>query len=717
MSTIAQKLTGQASLSVAPITALATRLATLTASTALSNPQIGSMMISTESFDEARAQSLNSIANNFETNVRGVVAEVGISCEAYQIEAATIAGMMATDPRAVDAARPRALPQNSTVLAMGLSDAAAGRAFSLEAYDDRETRASQTHSILYNLMSSRQDAFGEAFFPTIICSPNEVGATIAMRLFYVYNDFKRSATGALANYNRKNLVRAYADTSILKNDLTRGVPVLRTSGADANTDKFVPVTDVPAWSENLGVGVTVTTGALKVDTKVDLIGISQTNELLRSGIMGPTDSLDTFLKLERVFVKVTDGTDTDVFAIDLGALPSAVFTHSVQGNTQRLQLLMDTDSVVLSPATKKLTGANLAVLDELTNHAARVQLSIAGTASIDKGDGSVQRGQLSLVALRNATNDLVTGTVFDDLAAKIASAEIIGYKLTYFRSNSNLRQLAQLVDTQTEYRVIPVNWRSPLSALAPVTRDGVNDASTIESLITATGVRVSNEAVIALTRVANELKSYVPVADASGTLPEMNSIGHYLVNPVYFEENVDLAATVDSRASHERLSDIRAALVEKIRYYANEMYRTSQYQAAAAVTTGNKDFKPTVIVGCDVVTANYLQSDGDLRTLGESFDIKVVSTTAFEVVGKIFVSFGVYDSNRNSLINPLNFGNMLYTPEMVLNLPISSDGQTSKRMTVTPRFVHFNNLPVLTVLNVTGLPAVVGKVATNYHVV
>jgi hypothetical protein len=273
------------------------------------------------------------------------------------------------------------------------------------------------------------------------------------------------------------------------------------------------------------------------------------------------------------------------------------------------------------------------------------------------------------------------------------------------------------VDSQTEYRVIPVNWRSPLSILAPVAREGIDDTSSIETLITATGIRVSNEAVLALQRTATELKSYVPVADASGTLPEMSAVGHYLVRPVYYEENMDLAQNVDSRSSHERLADIRAALVEKIRYYANEMYRASEYQAAAAVTTGNKEFKPTVIIGADPVIANYLQSDGDLRTLGDTFDVKVVSTIAYEVKGKIYITFGIFDSTRNTQINPLNFGNMLYTPEMVLNLPISMDGQTSKQLTVTPRFAHLCNLPVLTQLNVTGLPAVVSKVATNFRTV
>ena len=58
---------------------------------------------------------------------------------------------------------------------------------------------------------------------------------------------------------------------------------------------------------------------------------------------------------------------------------------------------------------------------------------------------------------------------------------------------------------------------------------------------------------------------------------------------------------------------------------------------------------------------------------------------------------------------------MLYSPEVVVNLPISRDGQTSKELMVTPRFTHEVNLPVATLLNVSGLPKVLNKVAIDNH--
>lgn len=712
----AEKLFGsRRNLLVDPVAALASKVAEFFSSRSVNDKAIAGMVIATENLVEAQTSQLTAAYNNIESALKAVAGDERIAVESYQLEAATMAGMLATDPLAALNARFRPLPEGSVIMGSGVPDSRPERGYALEAYDERDNRNSQLHSTIFNLLAPKQDEFGETLFPTVIVSPNEQGVTLAMKLFYVFNDFKRSASGALANYGRRNIIRAYADTKILKNDLTKGIPVLRVGGADDNSDKFVPVADVPAWTEDLGVGVTVTTGALKVDQKVDLIGISQTNELLASGVMGPTDSLDTFIRLKKVFVKVTDGTDTDVFELDVSSLPGATFTYAPQGNYRKMILSLDTDSVVLSSDTKKLNGTALAYLTELATHKARVSLTINGTASLDKGDGNVSRGQLSLVTLRNASDAMVTGPTFDGLATKLAAAEVIGFVPEYYRANSNLRQRGQLVDTQTEYSIVPVNFRSPLAILAPTSRDAADDSSALQTLIMTTGIRISNEAVNALNRFLITLKGYKAVADNAGNLPEMTAIGHHLVKPTYFEETVELDKIVNTLRSADKFKDIRASLVEKIRYYATEMVRTSEYAAAMSVLTGNTIQKATVIVATDPLLHNYLVQDGDLRTLGENLDLKIVSTLADGMAGKIVITFGVFDNARNTSINPLNFGVMLYSPEVVVNLPINRDGQTSKELMVSPRFAHYVSLPVATLLNVSGLPKVLNKTSIDNH--
>jgi hypothetical protein len=318
--------------------------------------------------------------------------------------------------------------------------------------------------------------------------------------------------------------------------------------------------------------------------------------------------------------------------------------------------------------------------------------------------------------MRNTAGQLVQGSVFDSFAAKVKDIEVVGYDIFASRANINHRQRGQLLDSQTEDRVINVPYRSPIAVLIP-TSAADNDSDKVHQLINATGMRITNEGITALLRFQTTLASYRAVEDSAGGIPEMSALGHNHVRPIYFTDDVVLPESVDSLKSHERLKDIRAALVEQIRYYANEMYLQSEYKAAAAVLTGNAAFKPTVIIGTDLVTYNYLCADGDLRMLGESFDVKVVSTLDERVDGKIFISFGVFDTTRNTAVNPLNFGNMLYSPEVTTKLQISRNDQTSVELVVAPRFLHFPVLPVMTVLNVSGLAGVVGKVTQNHKAI
>ena len=716
----AQKLlAGRKVASVDPIGQLTEKISQISASRSLTDEKIAQYAISTESLAADQEQVLVNIYNNIESTVKTITQDFNLAVEGFQLESATMAGIFATNPKAVLGTKPRSFGSDVTVLSPNVVDGFMERPqVSMEAYDERDNRNAQLYSIVYNLLASRQDDFAETFFPTIVVNPNEVGITLSVKLFYVYNDFKRSATGALANYGRKNVIRAYADAEILKNELTKVVPVLRAGGgADDNSDKFVATTLVPSWSVALGNNVVVPTGALKVDQKVDLIGISQTNELLASGLMGPSDNLDTYIRLDSVYLAISGdvgGTPTtEVIRLSTEGLPASTFTYAPQGNYRRMILTMDSDGLVLDENTVTVAGTQPALLAELQTAKARVQLSINGNVSLDKGEASVSRGSLGLVAMRNATGQLVTGAGFNALAGKLADAEIVGYTLTAYRANSNIRQRGQLLDSQIEFRSIPVPYRSPLSAIMPAINASGDENTALQTLITATGVRTSNEAVTTLLKTQSILAGYNPVADANGDLPELSAIGHYHVNPVYFADTVNLSVTVDSLKSHEKLKDIRAALVEKIRYFANAMYRDSEYKAAAAVLTGNTGFKPTVIVGTDPVIYNYIQADGDLRTLGETFDVKVVSSMDNRVKGKIFISFGVFDASRNTTVNPLNFGNFLYSPEMTVAMPVSRDGQVSKELIVAPRFLHINALPVLTVLTVSNLAEVTAKVAVH----
>jgi len=691
------------------------------ASKSIYDQKLTDLVLSTESYSQEQVATIGSVFNNLESVLKSVAADLHFSLEDYQVDAGVAAAVIGMNPQAVINKGLRQVSAPGAIeVRMGVEGASYTRPVTFEAYDERENRAAQVHSIVYNMLASKQDEFGEAFFPTIVVNPTEAGVLLNVKIYQVFNDFKRSVTGSLADKRPVNLVRAYVDPTIIKSDMTRAVPVLRsTGGSDDNTDKFVPATDVAPWTEQVGTYL-VQTSAVKVGQRVDWLGLSQTNELLAAGVLDSTDNLDSYVKLEKIFVKFTDPNNTsnvDIYAIDTTNMFGSTFNYSVQGNQRKMTLNLDTTSLVLVNDQKLVDGSNPVVLTELAsnNWDVRLHLNISGEIVLDTALAVVNRGTVDLEIIRDAAGNIVTPTTA--FKNKIATADVIGYTLIAYRANGNIRQRGQLLESQVFNEVVNIPYQSPLSALKPVTDDMSTQSSMLQLLIAGTAMMTNASSVRTLLKAANDLKAYKAIADMSGELPEAAGISRYVLRPAYFEATLDLSTTVDSLRSQDRYTDIRSAIVEKIRYYATEMYRTSQYKAAALVLTNNMNFKPTVIVGTDPVIYNYIMKDGDLRTLGELFDVKIVQTVNKDVTGKIFISFGVFDANRNVSVNPLNFGNMFWSPELTVSMPVSRNGQTSHELIVTPRFLHKVNMPVLTVLTVTGLPSVTSKVALNMHTV
>jgi len=707
-----------------PVKQLTNKVATLSSNKLLNDPTLANISMSMESVSGTEAQLLENVFSNVESSLSAIAQDLGVALESYQIESASIASIISSNPKNYLTYERKNISMEGAGVAYTIAGGIINNPLSsiaMEAYDEKDNKAMQTFNIVYNMLAPVQDEFGDAFFPTIVISPNEVGINIPVTIYYVYNDFKRNVTGAYQdNYRRKNVIRAYADSEVLFNDVTRVVPVFRkTGGADDNTSKFVPDTKVAPWSEKVYNNIEVTTSALAVGVKMDIMGLSQTNELIASGLADASDVLDTYVKLSKIFVEFTDGTETDVVAFDVESLPESNFTYAPQGLATKKILNFDTESLVVTPNTTRVDGTALKVLTEVGTNNWKVLLrtSLSGNVILDKSEIVVNQGTIEPVIARDATDNVVpaTNTSYMSLASKVASGRVIGYTVTAYRSNANLAQRGQLFDEQTMNYIFEVKHLAPISVIAPTSNNTVDDGTTVKKLVAATSIRTSNAAVTALLKAEQAMSSYTRVANIEGEYPDVDGIGRFYVRPVFFKESINLGQTVDSLKSSDRIQDIAAAIIERIRFYATEMYRKSEYKAAANVLTGNIGFKPTVIVGTDPVIKRYIEVSGDLRTLGDQFEVKVVETLDNRVSGKIYISFGVFDNSRNTSVNPLNFGNMLWSPEIVSVLPISRNGRTNKEVIVSPRFAHMVNLPVLTVLEVTGLPAAIGKVPVYTH--
>lgn len=693
----------------------------------LAEQNVARAAISMESIDSAMQNELTTTANNLSVALEGIAHALpgAPKYQKSQYDAAVAAGIMASDIQAFIHAPTVMANQVSTesmkfvnLNNLGTPDVFSSRMkVALEAYDEKENKNAVTYSVAYNMQAARQDAFGEMFFPTVVVTPDQVGFAISIRLISVYDEQRRAISGDYDNFGKRNIIEAVIDPTILRNDQTKIVPIFRNESKKYFVDEaLLAPRDVLVGKES------VSTSALKMGATFSLLGISQTEALLETGLLDSTDSIDTAISLTKLFVKLPGATaDKDeLFEFSTDRLPLATFTYAVQGNYRMMNLAFSTESLLVNSKLKQADGAVSLLLAAITTgeYSVRLGIKVSGSVNLELAETNLFAGGIVVQRVTDKDGvvlDLTTGQgkVIADL---FANASAVGYDLSAQRTNLNRRERGQLLDTTFYSQVYTIPLRSPITIPRPLTMGDANDASDLAALITATHIRTSNAAVDELLRVQAVLADYVDTSDTIGNSPEIMGVAHYLLKAFYEHDDLDVSTVIDSIKSHERAADTQAVLVNKIRDMAFRMYRDSGYKAAADALAGGVAPIPTVILGTDPVIARYLQISGDLRTLGGGLDLRIESTLNQKMAGKIIMSFGVFSEGQDGVPNPMHFGNMGWKPELTLVLPLHRNGANSKELTVQPSFLHITHLPIMASLNVSGIPDVMSeKIAVNMH--
>ena len=631
------------------------------------------------------------------------------------------ARFIGTDGRYSDEALSRSAGVQGNVLTHVIpATGVAGRAdkrVGFESYDAKDNRQVGAYSVSYNVAASRQVEAGELFYPTVVVAPNQAGYNVNVRSIYAFDALTRDASGALNKFNRKNVLKALVDKSILATEQTKLIPVFRNSGGIDSSANFVAA--ITPVSVTTADGETFLTAPLAVGKKFSLLGISQTAAQLAAGSQNQTDAVDT-ARLQAVYIKLTDGTTTEYIKVDTSSLPGADYNAAVQGNTELLQLVLNSDAVLLTAATKTVAGTAATLLAGLGANSARASIGLSGQVVRDKGDCSMMADSVSIVAMNDADGNPVSYASGGNatIAGYINNAVIVGYDLLAYRSNANRRNQGKLLDFQEVNFLFNVPLLSPLAMARPMMSDDSKDAQMLADLVAVTRIQTANAFVTELLRTKDTLAAFASAGDNAVNNPQIFGPASLMVDPAFVSNSLDVAASIDSRTTSERIADLRTLLVNKIRDIATKLYIKSNYGPALEAYYAGQNKKPIIIVVCDPEIANYINILGDSRIAGDMFDIKVSHAFDERMKGKVYLSFGVQEAEGSGVPTPLHFGNMAWRAELTAILPATRQGANSLELTVCPSYRHVTNLPILGEITVTNLGAVIaGKVATNMHTV
>lgn len=637
--------------------------------------------------------------------------------------AATIVGDLSGYGRALQSRSATAMSGGyQTVSGSRYGSANPKQGYGTEAFEQAQDFVpQQAQTIEYNIKASKQDPVGEAFFPTTTLTANDIGLDVKIPVDIVEPFIKHKATGEVTDWQRKKLINTLRDPSILRNDAIKLIPYKPVD--KSNDQHFAAGTD---FTEVQG-GEDLPTAALKPGVRIGFLGLCSTPSLVQNGVMDHTDQIDNNVRLQYVWIKVSNaGGTTELFRLRTDNLDRSAFQKTQEGDKFQTSLDLDVPAYQLNSAVKTVAGAASVLLAPLTTgkQTVGIALKINGTLNHEKGDlvvNALEQPRVSRVYDNDSREDITKTSAVQTEIAKL-TFEFAGYYIKANLRNSNFRTREQRIDRQTSTYKYLVQLGAPITAIAPATNDwGPVEAVAVEQLSTATYARNSAMAISRLLDYVDSMRASGIANNALWQRYDENSVegvGKAVVDPWFGEGDYNIKDLVNSTASHMRREDISEQLLMIIRNYAYRMNAESGYNVAIGLLYN--ETQPNLLIGTDNIIAQYLMEVGDLRTAGISFKVTVVTSNNIEMKGKVIMTLSRMKAGGLDLCT---FGMHLWVPEIVATVKIMRNGNYIQETMVQPRNLHVVVCPIIAALTISGLdeaytgsiniPVATGDLAAN----
>lgn len=564
-----------------------------------------------------------------------------------------------------------------------------------EAFSEQPLRQMMGWSVTLAAANARQDAFAEAWFPTVVLTPADAGLTLTIARSMIVQTPIHELNGAPNNFNRVNLIDAARNPELLEDESTRIIPVVP---QDTNSPirKFL-VPGYASWNVDID-GFKVPTAPLAFG-EVGLINISTPSHMAQAGVMELTDAVGQGARLDFLVLEVAG----EFVKVNVRNMATSGFLPAQEGEAPRQVLSFEARDLPLHAGTKTIAGAAIDI-PEIAANDLTVRYGVAVTGSLDLQTSvcRVSGETLGITAILNSEGEEISledgvGKVIADKFA--ADVKLVGWFPFAVRTNENRRQLGKLLDVLEQRYCYGIPLTAPISVPAPV--GSSKPAQNLEALISAQRRRCSNAAITTLLNHAGLLADFMAGQRRKGTMPQLGSIGRLVVHPFYEKRVIDAAAAVMTLRDNDKATDIAALLTNTIKDLATDMLIQSAYPAALeASLTGSKSVK--LLVGTDIKIGQHLQVQGDLRTFGPMFsNMTVVTTLNKKMDNKILLT--LTRESESNVPDVLQFGWHAFMPELVSVVQVSRNGNTRQEATVQSRYLHICNLPILAEIEVVNL--------------
>lgn len=672
-------------------------------------------LVGMENYNEYAPRETTGI--NFKTNLsRELVKELELREGDFtqaQLESAAIVAMAKADPVAYATSAMSTqfagLESNQfdapllTAGQHGRADIFDGQSVGLEYFNETSLDTHMATSLVFNLQAARQDEFCEAFFRTITIDPSECGMLVEINKTMVHRAVRHAMNAKDSQpYQRRNILDAATDYTVLEDRAVDFVPYMNVDGSrDAEFVSAALHQPVIRRVEN----AQIRTNPLRFTAQdKHLMELSAHPGLVTSGILDESDEFDGRVALDNLYIlakkKGEDDSKGKLVAFNTQHLARASFNKSQEGDGREMTLEFRNAHFTITENTKAVDKSDIPALEELAANKYTLIVTIKVNANINLQTG-VESAMVSGVTIVGLRDEKGHDIAWDAGAGKAIVDAIDlsghGYEYKMTRSNSNRRSKGLLVDSVCERERYKIQLGSPITSRKPIGRTDNNGA--LNDLITTARMRNNNLAITKLLNYSDALEQVVAGITNEYEIPSIEGAGRHFVRPWFEKVTFDAQKQTAALQSDDVPNALRAALLNVLRDQIVRAYQESRFQPALEMLSGYTISKPKVVIGTDITTGNWLWEKGDVRTLGDQFQYKIVTTTDFRFNGRLQWVFSVGEEGYSAL----NFGNFLWVPELVTDTNLTRNDAVANEITVQPRCYHVVNCPITGVIMVVGL--------------
>lgn len=597
-----------------------------------------------------------------------------------------------------------------------------------EKFGGQELNNIVINTVSLAVSAAAQDSFMELVFPMVVMDPRQSHMVTHVTYSEFGRGFKRFSGNGHKQPRHEMVLNMYKK-ELYEGDYIKLLPVV---GVKANgSDDTHVLLDQAVFQMSYRDVEKCNIAPLRINKKVDLIGVSQTAADLANGVRDDSDVLDKTIKLNSIFLEGEVAGEKRYIKFDVSNYKGTTFSHRNDGMIDNVSVAFMHEMKInpktaadfrpdFEAATKgKMFG------DTAPDYILGVNVAMNIVVSIGEAMVMSSSGTIALTSVKTPDGALITDSAdpkFKEAEALLEKVKVAGFLLDATVTNTNFRDKGIQGYVKGESYSIGIGLKSSIGLTSEIEiakKEGNQsdyDLFTIEEQTVYIDQQMGGDAVTTLFNFIDQMRAH----KEANTLEDVRTKtpSHHFIRPYFSEHDLDLLKIVDSLKSTERMSDIREAILNKIRFQAIKMDRDSNYRDA--VKYKFKTTKRTLVAMCDteiasILTANDGTSSVNSRIpLTNNIDLIVAESYYPEFRNKLILSYVTPEDNDKNVIPELNVGACVYSPMLNYTIDQKERSQASvKELHNILRFEHIINLPVFTVFHINNVDDAIEKISVH----